>query len=125
MPLSPDRARVIVDGVELTVCKNCSRRGKAIPKLPTQKQFRHRPDQRSSNASLGITDNIFLVEEYSQLIRDARLQKKLTHEQVGTMIKEKATLLRRLEIGTLKPDRILAAKLERFLGIRLYVPEDE
>jgi putative transcription factor len=125
MPLSPDRARVIVDGVELTVCKNCSSRGKAIPKLPTPKQFRPRPNPRSSNASFGITDNIFLVEEYSQLIRDARLQKKLTHEQVGTMIKEKATLLRRLEIGTLKPYRILAAKLERFLGIRLYIPEDE
>jgi putative transcription factor len=125
MPLSTDRARVIVDGVELTVCMNCSKRGKAISKLPTQKQFRNKTDQRYPKSRLGITDNIFLVDGYSQVIREARVRKNLTHEQVGTMIKEKATLLRRLEIGTLKPDRALAAKLERFLGIRLYVPEDE
>jgi putative transcription factor len=104
---------------------NCSKRGKAIPKLPIQKQFRSKTEQRYPTSRLGITDNIFLVEGYSQVIREARIRKNLTHEQVGTTIKEKATLLRRLEIGTLKPDRALAAKLERFLGIRLYVPEDE
>lgn len=127
MLLTPDPARIIVDGVELSVCKNCSKRGKAVPKvqMQTQKQIRRIITPRSTFSTLGITDDILLVAGYSQLIRNARTQKNLTHEQLGAMIKEKANLLRRLEIGTLKPDRALAAKLERFLGIKLYVPESE
>jgi putative transcription factor len=129
IPLTPDGARIIVDGVELSVCKNCSKRGKAVPRIQPQPQrqmqIRHKFSPRPSDSTLGITDNILLVDDYSHLIREARIQKNLTHEQVGTMIKEKANLLRRLEAGTLKPDRALAAKLERFFGVRLYVPEVE
>jgi putative transcription factor len=117
--------QVIVDGVQLTVCRYCSKRGKAVTKLPTQNPFRKKTVQYSPKNSLGISDNIYLVDGYSYVIRNARVQKNLTHEQLGAILKEKATLLRRLETGSLKPDRAFAAKLERFLGIRLYVPEDE
>lgn len=70
-------------------------------------------------------DDIILVEDYAAVIRKARMQKNLTHEELGSMLKEKATLLRRFETGSLKPDRNIATKLERFLGIKLYVAEDE
>jgi putative transcription factor len=45
----------------------------------------------------------------------------LTHEQLGMKMNEKAQLLKKFETGTLKPDEILAKKLERYLGIKLYI----
>jgi len=45
----------------------------------------------------------------------------LTHEQLGMKMNEKALTLRKFETGALKPDEIFARKLERSLGIKLYV----
>ena len=47
------------------------------------------------------------------------------HEQLGMKMNEKAQQLRKFETGVLKPDEFLAKKLERFLGIKLYVSADE
>jgi putative transcription factor len=66
-----------------------------------------------------------LDEDYAEIIRHARTEKRLTHEQLASNIMEKSTLLRRLETGSLKPDENLARKLERFLGIKLYVAVEE
>jgi putative transcription factor len=53
------------------------------------------------------------------------MKKGLTHEQLGVQMNEKATLLRKFETGSLKPDEMLAKKLERFLGVKLYVSIEE
>jgi putative transcription factor len=37
---------------------------------------------------------------------------------------EKASLLKKVETGALKPDELLAKKLERHLQIKLYVTAD-
>ena len=122
--LSYDKVDVLVDGVQLTVCKNCSKRGKSVSKPAIQNNFKSKFQYPRTNR-YQIIDNIILVEDYAVLIRKARMKKNLTHEQLGSMLKEKATLLRRFETGSLKPDRNFATKLERFLGIKLYVAEDE
>jgi putative transcription factor len=49
------------------------------------------------------------------------MKKGLTHEQLGMQMNEKANLLRRFETGALKPDELFAKKLERVLGVKLYV----
>lgn len=49
------------------------------------------------------------------------MKRGLTHEQLGMQMKEKSNLLRRFETGALKPDELMAKKLERHLGIKLYV----
>jgi putative transcription factor len=48
----------------------------------------------------------------------------LTHEQLGLLIKERASLLRKIESGSLKPDEELSRKLERFFRINLYTEVD-
>jgi putative transcription factor len=52
------------------------------------------------------------------------MKKNLTHEQLGMQMSEKAGILRRFETGALKPDELMAKKLERHLGIKLYVRSD-
>ena len=53
------------------------------------------------------------------------MKKGLTHEQLGMQMNEKVTILRKFETGVLKPDEIFAKKLERFLGIKLYITLEE
>lgn len=128
--LSSEKIQVVVDGVNITVCKNCSKRGKAVP-TPTSHSSLRKVNRYTSKQNLGtkknlgISDNIMLVDDYAYIIRNARIQKNLTHEQLGVILKERSSLLRRFETGSLKPDRTFATKLERYLGIRLYVPEED
>lgn len=74
---------------------------------------------------IGLVEEEFLNPDFPSIIRNARGKKGLTHEQMGQKINEKVTLLKKIETGGIKPDEILAKKLERFLGISLYINSDE
>jgi putative transcription factor len=72
-----------------------------------------------------MSDPTVLVQDFARRVREARMEKGLTHEQLGLRMNEKATILRKIETGALKPDVLFANKLERFLGVKLYVSTDE
>jgi len=117
--------RVYVEGNLLTVCKACSKRGKPSNnqqniqrKLPTQPKKIEKPDK------ITLEDSAILVKNFSEVIRNSRMSKGLTHEQLGLLIKERASLLRKIESGSLKPDDELTKKLERFFRINLYTEVD-
>ncbi|WP_415280831.1 helix-turn-helix domain-containing protein [Candidatus Nitrososphaera sp. FF02] len=116
---APERRMVIVDATVFNVCAACARHGKpyAPSQAPKKKVARPAPAQ----AKIGIADDLVLDPEFPRLIREARMKKGLTHEQLGMQMNEKANLLRRFETGALKPDELFAKKLERFLGVKLYV----
>ena len=69
-------------------------------------------------------DSTILVDNFSEVIRKSRMKEGLTHEQLGLIIKERASLLRKIESGSLKPDDELAKKLERYFRINLYTEVD-
>jgi putative transcription factor len=68
-----------------------------------------------------MSDVTMISPDFAKLIREARMKTGLTHEQLGMKMNEKAQLLKKFETGSLKPDELLAKKLERFLGVKLYV----
>jgi putative transcription factor len=116
------RKTVLIDGTIFNVCISCSKRGKPYVSAGTPKRKTTiMPTSRKTNTKIKMTDDTILSPEFAKFIREARMKKGLTHEQLGTRMNEKATLLRKFETGALKPDEILAKKLERFLGIKLYV----
>ena len=117
--------RVYVEGNLLTVCKACSKRGKPsnnqqniLRKLPARPKKIEKPDK------ITFEDSVILVKDFSEVIRNSRMSKGFTHEQLGLLIKERASLLRKIESGSLKPDEVLAKKLERFFRINLYTEVD-
>src|SRR6478736_3446173 len=79
------------------------------------------PPQKKIN----LTDEFILDPEFPKVIRDARNKKGITHDQLGQKINEKVTLLKKIETGTIKPDETLSKKLEKFLGIKLYINSNE
>ena len=122
------KTAVLIDGTIFNVCMQCSRRGKPyVPVESSKKKSVVTSISRKSTPKIRMTDETILHPEFARIIRDARMKKGLTHEQLGAQMNEKATLLKKFESGTLKPDEIFAKKLEIFLGIKVYTnsPEDE
>jgi putative transcription factor len=121
--------KVMIDSTVFNVCASCSKRGK--PYVPSEtgkkKTMGYTAPKRMIKPfrKISMTDDIILNPEFAKIIREARMKKGLTHEQLGIKMNEKATILRKFETGTLKPDEILAKKLEHFLGIKLHINIEE
>ena len=115
-----EKRMVIVDGTVFNVCIACSKRGK--PYVPPQIAVKKKkPLAVKPQKKIELADETILTPNFAKLIREARMKMGLTHEQLGMKMNEKAQLLKKFETGSLKPDEIFARKLERYLGIRLYV----
>lgn len=115
-----EKKMVIVDGTVFNVCAACSKHGK--PYVPAQVAAKKKkPAAVKQQKKIGLADETVLSPDFAKLVREARMKMGLTHEQLGMKMSEKAQPLKKIESGALKPDEILARKLERHLGIKLYV----
>jgi putative transcription factor len=114
-----EKRRVIVDGTVFNVCSPCSKRGKTY--VPPQIAVKKKKLPAPKPQKIGLADETVLTPNFAKLIREARMKTGLTHEQLGMKMNEKAQLLKKFETGSLKPDELLARKLERYLKIKLYV----
>ena len=116
--------KVYVEGNLITVCKTCSKRGKPLKQQEIQRKPAMRPAMRPKKIEkldrITFDDSAILINNFSEVIRNSRMANGLTHEQLGLLIKERVSLLRKIESGTLKPDEGLSRKLERFFRINLY-----
>lgn len=103
----------IIEGVELSVCPDCSKFGKVIGsrKPPVEKQFRKFPVKEEKLQSL--------VENYADSIRKGRELLGLTQRDFAMKINEKESTIHKIETGSLQPELSLVRKLENFLGISL------
>ena len=121
---------VIVDGSIFNVCLSCSKRGKPYePNQPSKKTFSTKKGSipipqkkpiRSYPKTIQIIDEKVLRPDFGTIIREARMKKGITQENVANQISEKITLYKKIETGGIKPNEILSKKLERVLGIQLY-----
>jgi putative transcription factor len=120
---SLEKLKVIVDGTVFNVCAACSKHGKpyVAPQFAAKKK---KPAQTRQGSRITMSDQTMLTPEFARLIREARMKMGLTHEQMAMKMNEKVQQLRKFETGALKPDELMAKKLERFLGIKLYVSID-
>jgi putative transcription factor len=132
---------VNIDGGVFRVCGNCSKLGTParVPKPAATRSAQpyalHTPattPHRSSNPpppSPGFaydSEEMILREDFSTAIKSAREGLGITQEELGKKINEKPSMIGHLETGSMKPDDLLAKKLEHFLKIQLFVPiEDE
>jgi putative transcription factor len=116
-----EKKRVVVDGTVLNVCVACSKHAKPYIPLQVTTTRKKPPLAPKPQKKIGLADETVLTPNFARAIREARMKMGLTHEQLGMKMNEKAQLLKKFETGALKPDEILAKKLERHLGIKLYV----
>ncbi len=114
-----------IDHVKVIVCKSCANKYKDA-----------QPLRKSTPRSLPIKQRIFtptvrpprelrytVVDDYAQLIREAREMLGLTREVLARMVGEKESVIKKIEDGRLIPSIDLARKLERVLKINLVIEE--
>ncbi len=115
--------KIVIDGSTLEVCKGCEHFGKPADKwspvskkmVPIERAFTvKRPRPRDH-----FKDLVELVPEFGRKIREAREGLGLSPEDLGTRIKEKSTLLRKIEREEISPEDEVRKKLERELKIKL------
>lgn len=123
-----EKKKVIVDGTVFNVCIACSKHGKPyvpaqVPSSSSSATKKKKPVAKIQQQKKIITmvDETMIDPDFARLIREARMKMGLTHEQLGMKMSEKAQILKKFETGALKPDELFAKKLERYLGIKLYV----
>ena len=122
--------RAVIEGAKLTVCIECAKHGRIVceeapaKQVPVRKPFVSIPAKKKVvKATVDTTREI--VEGYDSKIRGAREKLGLSHEELGKKIREKASVLRKIETGKMTPNNQLVTKLEHTLKIKLLVPVAE
>ena len=109
----------IVEGSMLQVCWKCARHGRVVT---VEKPFIAQPKPKKI-----VLEEVsrYVMDNCASLIKEAREKKGWKQEDLARAIKERETIIHKVESGHLKPDFDLAQKLERALGIILIVMYEE
>ena len=127
--------KVMIEGAKLTVCGKCAKHGTIVwqekkpkPVAPRTKAPTRRSPLRTKSKKppqVTVESTLELIEDFDAKIRQAREKLGLSHEELGTKINEKVSVLKKIETGKMTPDNKLAIKLEHALKIKLLVPTSE
>ncbi|NLE03548.1 MAG: TIGR00270 family protein, partial [Crenarchaeota archaeon] len=132
--------RVVIEGAKLTVCVECSKHGKVSwedkpkpkPNLSIQPSvgINYSPIQapiqiKKRNLQARVDTSKELVDDYADVIKQAREKMGLSTEELGKKINERESFLKKIENGKTAPTELLISKLEHFLKITLLVPVPE
>lgn len=124
----PRTRDVAIEGTVLSVCGNCAKFGDAVmassvrrttmPPLISERldARKRRLTPRDVYAEAGPEE---LTEDFAERIRRARESRGWRQADLGAKINEKASVIAKLESGTMTPNDALVRKLEKELGIKL------
>lgn len=121
---------VEIDHVELYACPKCARFGKSVIKKRPKKKMAKKPAFYPSTAKppqkkqftppkKDFLHDKILVDGYGKEIQEARKSKGLGRAEFARLIKERETLLARIETEKVLPTDRVVAKIERELDIEL------
>ena len=118
--------RAKIEGTVMVVCKECSKLGKiqkAPPKPKFVKQNKTKKSQNKKNNRKNYSrddePSEELVEDFNNIVRNARESKDWSREDLGKKINERVSVITRIETGKMTPDIKLTKKLEKALNIKL------
>ena len=124
----PRTKDVAIEGTILSVCTNCARFGDEVatpavrrtsmPPVIAQRleARRRRQTPRDVYENTGEEE---LADDFSLRIRRAREARGWKQADLGAKINEKASVIAKLESGTMTPGDALVRKLERELAVKL------
>jgi putative transcription factor len=104
-----------IEGTVLRLCEECSRGGRILNIIEEGKKIKE-----SLKPKMDFEDEEYdLVENYGEIIAEARNNMNLSIEELAKKIGEKESFLRKIEKEEIKPSDKVIDKLERFLKIKL------
>jgi len=126
--------KVVIEGAVVVTCPRCGRLGKPYVESPRLRlsppvhvaRSVVRPGARATRPiSREALGELEVTEDYAARIRRAREKIGLTQEDLATRVKEKLSIIQKIESGKMIPDMKLCHELEHFLKIELLVPTVE
>ncbi|AEH61647.1 transcriptional regulator, XRE family [Methanosalsum zhilinae DSM 4017] len=121
-------SKVMIEGSELDACPRCAQYGTStnkrkpvsrkiapVAQQPSAKKSRPRPARPDPLADIKEE----LVEDYNNIIRDSREKLNWTQEELALKIKEKESLIKKIERGDIVPEDSVLKKIERALDVTL------
>ncbi len=112
---------VELEGSRMKVCKACSKYGKIIEQWKPEKPKPSFKPRSFNRAPRPQPQEDVLTSGYGEIIKKAREKRKLTREELGLMINERESILRRIEHESMRPDEKVLAKIEDALKLKLKV----
>lgn len=113
--------KVLVEGTVMTLCPSCASKVKG--KIVREEE--HVTKKPIKKRNVDVIDRYDIVEDYASRIREARERLGMTRKELAVAVKEREVTIAKIERGELKPSLDLARRLEKVLGIRLVVSEEE
>ncbi len=121
--------KAMIGKAKMIVCRDCAKLGSVYwevqpkPKHSVRKLVKTLSKVSTKKASApSLSEDLELAKGFSSLIREARRKAGLSHEDLGRKIRERVSVLRKIETEKMTPDHLLAQKLEHTLKIKLLVP---
>lgn len=118
---------IFVEGTKLNVCPACTRfgdsfRGGSSTAVSNKSVIEERLEKRKrrmSNKDVFSSDSEELVLDYQERIRSARRRLDWDQDRLAVEIKEKKSIIAKVEAGDITPPEALVRKLEKALNITL------
>jgi putative transcription factor len=124
---------ITVEGSKLRVCKECSRFGEstegkggakkgaagAPSRTVVEERLQARERRMKTRSIYSDEETTDLIPEYPKVIREARMARDWKQEDLAAKLNEKASIIAKLENGSIRPNDALLKKLEHELGVKL------
>lgn len=116
---------VRIEGAEMRVCMQCAKLGTEIQRPRPRTEGKVKAGGAPAPAPRRRTRDMFdlmegeIVDDYSERIREARMQKGWSQKDLAMKIKEREILIKKIEKGDLIPEDDVRKKIEQVLSIKL------
>ena len=120
--------RVIIEGAKLVVCSDCGRLGKETWEPARPRSVMARPIVKPKPKQQDLPREVAeyeLPEDFAKRIRSAREKLNLTQEELAKRVKERLSIIQKIESEKIIPDMKLSRFLEHALRVKLLVPRRE
>ena len=124
--------KAMIGGARMIVCTDCAKLGSVYwedkPKRQRSAKKAVKPLPKISIRKAPaptLSEDLELTENFGARIREARREAGLSHEDLGRKIRERVSVLSKIETGKMTPNHLLAQKLEHALKVTLLVPPSE
>jgi len=123
--------KVRVEGAKLLVCGRCQRLGTPYQedpitvRQPLRKTVIPRVLHRKAPDLPKEMEELEIAEDYPERVRRHRMKLGLSQEDLAGRVKEKLSVIQKIETGKMTPDTRLCRGLEHELRVKLLVPRKE